>query len=262
MPFALTRKQGLSGELVDLSLNDEPDIKTAREVTVKPISSEFRLRNLAWIEANRKKVEKATGNRVGYVYVPDTGRNGQSELVRQFTPQSRKDALIIDERFNSGGQIPDRFIELLNRPLYNYWALRDHRDWRTPALAHAGPKVMLINGWSGSGGDAFPYYFREAGLGPLIGTRTWGGLVGMLGFPILMDGGYVTAPNLAIWAEDGWVVENIGVPPDIEVEQLPAKVIAGHDPQLEKAIEVIMDELKKNPPKALKRPAYPVRVKK
>ena len=181
--------QGLAGEVVRLTVSRTPDANDANDVLVQPMSSEFRLRNLAWIESNRRKVEEATQGRVGYIYVPDTSINGQNELVRQFGPQCDKDALVIDERFNSGGQIPDRFIELLNRPTYNYWARRDHRDWQTPTLAHTGPKVMIMNGWSGSGGDAFPYYFREAGLGPLVGTRTWGGLVGMSGNPQLIDGG-------------------------------------------------------------------------
>src|SRR5690606_15148238 len=147
------------------------------EVLVRTIASEGNLRFRAWIEANRKYVEEQTDGRVGYVYVPDTGVNGQNHLVRQFFGQMHKDALIIDERWNGGGQIPDRFVEILNRPTYNYWARRDGRDWRTPWMSHFGPKCMLINGPSGSGGDAFPAYFRRAGLGKLIGTRTWGGLI-------------------------------------------------------------------------------------
>jgi len=252
--------QGLADEVVELTINGKPSIEGARQVTVKPQSSEFRLRNLAWIEANRQKVQEATNNRVGYIYVPDTGRNGQNEFVRQFTPQWTKEALIIDERFNSGGQIPDRFIELLNRPLYNYWARRDHRDWRSPLVAHAGPKVMLINGWSGSGGDAFPYYFRKAGLGPLVGTRTWGGLIGISGNPQPIDGGFVSAPSFGFWNTQGqWDVEGYGVDPDYALENEPHKMAAGQDPQLEKAIEVILDLLAKQPPPQLQKPIYPDR---
>jgi len=252
--------QGLAGEVVTLTINSRADMNDAREVTVKPTSSEFRLRNLAWIEGNRRKVQEATNNRVGYVYVPDTGRNGQSELVRQFAPQWTKDALIIDERFNSGGQIPDRFIELLDRPLYNYWARRDHRDWRSPTVAHTGPKVMLINGWSGSGGDAFPYYFRKAGLGPLIGTRTWGGLIGMSGNPQPIDGGFVSAPTFGFWNTQGdWDVEGYGVDPDYEIENAPHEMAAGRDPQIEKAIEVILELLEKEPPAKPRKPVYPDR---
>jgi len=252
--------QGLAGEVVTLTLNSKADMNDAREVTVKPASSEFRLRNLAWIESNRLKVQEATNNRVGYVYVPDTGRGGQSELVRQFTPQWTKEALIIDERFNSGGQIPDRFIELLDRPVYNYWARRDHRDWQSPTVAHAGPKVMLTNGWSGSGGDAFPYYFRKAGLGPLIGTRTWGGLIGISGNPQPVDGGFVSVPTFGFWNTQGdWDVEGYGVDPDYEIENAPHEMAAGRDPQLEKAIEVILDLLEKAPPARLQKPTYPDR---
>jgi len=252
--------QGLSGEVVELTINDKPDTDDAREVTVKPVSSEFRLRNLAWVEANRRKVQQATDNRAGYIYVPDTGRNGQSELVRQFTAQWNKEALIIDERFNSGGQIPDRFIELLDRPVYNYWARRDNRDWRSPFVAHDGPKVMLINGWSGSGGDAFPYYFRKAGLGPLIGTRTWGGLIGMSGNPQPIDGGFVSVPTFGFWNTEGrWDVEGYGVDPDFPVENEPHKMAVGRDPQLEKAIAVILDLLEKHPPPKLSKPTYPDR---
>jgi tricorn protease len=252
--------QGLAGEVVSLMINSEPNIADANEILVKPMSSDSRLRNLSWIEDNRRKVEEATGGRVGYIYVPDTGRNGQNELVRQFGGQMTKKALIIDERFNGGGQIPDRFIELLNRPIYNYWALRDFKDWRTPSISHAGPKVMLINSWAGSGGDAFPHYFREAGLGPLIGTRTWGGLVGISHNPGLIDGGRVTAPRFAFWNTEGdWDVEGYGITPDYEVKNIPAKVETGKDEQLDKAVEVVLELLQERPPVQPDRPEYPDR---
>jgi tricorn protease len=141
------------------------------------------------------------------------------------------------------------------------WATRYGHDYRTPSAMIPGPKVMLINEMAGSGGDLLPWMFRKFGLGKLIGKRTWGGLVGILGFPVLMDGGTVTAPNLAFWTEGGFIVENEGVPPDIEVEQWPSQTAAGHDPQLEKAIEVVMEELKANPPKKLVRPPFPIKVK-
>ena len=251
--------QGLAGETVRLTISHTSDVNETNDVLVEPMSSEFRLRNLAWIEDNRRKVEKATQGRVGYIYVPDTGTNGQNELVRQFTPQWDKDALVIDERFNSGGQIPDRFIELLKRPIYNYWARRDQRDWGTPSISHAGPKVMIINGWSGSGGDAFPYYFREAGLGPLVGTRTWGGLIGISGNPQPIDGGMVTAPTFGMYEDNGWAVEGYGVAPDYEVENAPHELVAGRDPQLETAITVALKLLDKEPPKRPSKPAYPNR---
>jgi tricorn protease len=252
--------QDLAGEVVSLTINSEPNLAEAKEILVKPMSSEARLRNLSWIEENRRKVEEATDGRVGYVYVPDTGRNGQNELVRQFTPQSKKEGMIIDERFNGGGQIPDRFIELMNRPLYNYWAIRHYRDWQTPGVSHVGPKVMLINSWAGSGGDAFPYYFRKAGLGPLIGTRTWGGLVGISHNPQLIDGGWITAPKFAFFNTEGqWDVEGYGISPDFEVKNIPAKIEEGKDEQLDKAIEVVLDLLEENPPVKPEKPAYPDR---
>jgi tricorn protease len=252
--------QALAGETVTLAIGSTPDINDANDFLVKPMSNEFRLRNLAWIQSNRQKVAKATEGRVGYIYVPDTSYNGQNELVRQFGGQWTKDALIIDERFNSGGQIPDRFIELLNRPLYNFWARRDHRDWQTPFLSNTGPKVMIINGWAGSGGDAFPYYFREAELGPLVGTRTWGGLIGISGNPRPIDGGFISAPTFGFYEEDGqWGVEGYGVDPDYEVENAPHEMVAGRDPQLETAIAVVLRLLERNPPQRPKKPPYPDR---
>ncbi|HXU39161.1 MAG TPA: S41 family peptidase, partial [Blastocatellia bacterium] len=180
---------------------------------------------------------------------------------RYFYPQAYKEAIIVDERFNGGGQAADYYIDILRRPLASYWAMRYGADLKTPAASIQGPKVMLIDETAGSGGDFLPWMWRKFGLGKLIGKRTWGGLVGILGFPVLMDGGSVTAPNLAIWTpEEGWIVENVGVPPDIEVEQTPADVINGHDPQLEKAIQVVMEELKKSTPKQPQRPPYPVKT--
>jgi tricorn protease len=252
--------EGLAETAVILTVNDQPTLDGAREVLVETLGSEARLRNLAWIEANRRKVDEATDGRVGYVYVPDTGRGGQTELFRMFRPQFMKDGLIVDERFNSGGQIPDRFVELLNRPLYNFWAVRDGMDWQWPPIAHSGPKVMLINAWSGSGGDAFPYYFRAAGLGPLIGTRTWGGLIGVSGSPALADGGRLTAPTFSFYNLDGeWDVENQGVDPDIEVVDDPSLMLDGGDPQLDRAIAEVLKALDENPPVRPERPAYPVR---
>jgi len=253
--------QGMAEQTVTLTVSSRPKPDSdAREVVVKLLAADGHLRYREWIERNRAHVEKQTGGRVGYIYVPDTGINGQNDLVRQFVGQRGKDALIIDERWNGGGQIPTRFIELLNRPLTNYWARRDHADWAWPPDAHFGPKVMLINGLAGSGGDAFPWYFRQAGLGKLVGTRTWGGLIGISGYPPLVDGATVTAPSFAFYEKDGsWGVEGHGVDPDIEVLDDPALMVNGRDPQLDTAIKVVMDELKRNPPPAPKRPPYPNR---
>jgi tricorn protease len=223
---------------------------------VVPIASELALRNRDWVEGNLRKVDRATNGRVAYVYVPNTAEPGHAYFKRYFYPQAHKDAVIIDERFNGGGQIADYYIDALRRPLISYWAMRYGADLKTPAASIQGPKVMIIDETAGSGGDLLPWMFRKFKLGPIVGKRTWGGLVGILGFPEFVDGGGITAPNLAIWTEDGWVVENEGVPPDIEVEQIPAEVIDGHDPQLEKAIAVALDELKKSPATPPKRPPY------
>jgi tricorn protease len=250
--------EGTAGKSVVLRVGPSPDGKGAREVTVVPVPDEYALRNRAWIEDNRRKVDQLTGGRVAYVYLPDTHLGGYTAFNRYFFAQVGKEAAIIDERFNGGGLLADHVIQYLRRPLMNYIATREGADLTTPQGAIFGPKVMIINEQAGSGGDALPYYFRQAGVGPLIGKRTWGGLVGIGGYPPLLDGGRVTAPHLAIWFPSGdWEVENRGVAPDIEVEFDPQAVRAGRDPQLEKAVEVVLDLLQKNPPAKPKRPAYP-----
>jgi len=253
--------QGLAGKTVTLTVSEKPTRdESARSVVVKTLGSETELRYRAWIERSRRYVEEKTGGRVGYVYVPSTGIDGQNDLVRQLSGQLRREALIVDERWNSGGQIPTRFIELLNRPPTNYWARRDGHDWPWPPDAHFGPKCMLINGLSGSGGDAFPFYFKQAGLGKLIGTRTWGGLVGLSGYPPLIDGGDIECPSFAFYELDGtWGIEGHGVDPDIEVVDDPALMQDGGDPQLDRAIALMLEELERNPYRAPKRPAYPDR---
>jgi tricorn protease len=251
---------GLTGS-VELLVNGAPSVEGARKVLVETLPSEGRLRNLAWIDANRRRVLEASGGRIGYIYVPSTGVDGQNELARQFYGQAHMDGLIIDERFNSGGQIPDRFVELLNRPVSNYWAVRAGQDWQWPQVANQGPKVMLVNEWSGSGGDAFPYYFKRAKLGPLVGTRTWGGLIGISGAPALVDGGSVTVPTFSIYSTEGqWIIENEGVTPDITVVDDPGLMAQGRDPQLERAVQEAMSLLQKNPPKRPARPPYPNRT--
>jgi tricorn protease len=254
--------ENTSGRIVELTIGPNADGTGSRTVQVVPVGNEANLRNRDWVEGNLKKVEKASGGRVAYVYVPNTGAAGYTYFRRYFYPQVDKDAIIIDERINGGGQVADYYIDILRRPFIANWATRYGEDLKTPFASILGPKAMLIDETAGSGGDLLPWMFRKYKMGPLIGRRTWGGLVGTLGFPVLMDGGTITAPNLAFWTpEDGWAVENEGVPPDIEVEQTPADVIAGRDPQLEKAIEVVMAELKKNAPPSTRRPAYPVKGK-
>lgn len=252
--------QGLGDKTVVLTVNGSPSMTSARQVVVKCLTNETELRFRAWIEERRQIVDKATNGHIGYIYVQSTGIDAQNELVRQFMAQWKKDGLIIDERWNSGGQIPDRFIELLNRPILAYWAVRDGVSQQWPPVALRGPQVMLINGWSGSGGDAFPTYFREAGLGPLIGTRTWGGLIGISGAPSLVDGGGVTVPTFRMFDPKGkWFAEGHGVDPDIQVEDDPAQLAAGNDPQLARAIKEVTDRVAKSA-KAPTRPEYEKRI--
>jgi tricorn protease len=250
--------ENTAGKQVVIKLGPNADGKQSREVTVVPVDSEESLRHLAWIENNRRRVDEATGGRVAYVYVPNTGGGGYTSFNRYFFAQVGKEAAIIDERYNEGGQLADYIIDYLRRPLMSKVVSREGHDWSSPSEAIYGPKVMIINEMSGSGGDALPWYFRKAGLGPLIGKRTWGGLVGIGGYPELIDGGSVTAPRGAIYGLKGeWEVENHGVPPDIEVELDPATWRQGRDAQLEKAVEVVMQELKAHPLPAIKRPPYP-----
>jgi tricorn protease len=253
--------ENTSGKIIEITVGPNPDGTGARTVQVVPIPNEGALRNRDWIEGNLRRVNEATGGRVAYVYVPNTSTLGHTYFKRYFYPQSYKEAIIVDERFNGGGQLADYYIDILRRPYSAYWAMRYGADLKTPAASIQGPKVMLIDETAGSGGDFLPWLWSKLQIGKLVGKRTWGGLVGTLGFPVLMDGGVVTAPNLAIWTEDGFVVENVGVPPDIEVEQTPADVINGRDPQLERAIQVVMDELKKSAPQQPKRPPFPVRIR-
>ena len=250
--------EGLADKSVLLRVGPDPAGAGSREVTVVPVADESRLRNLAWIEENRRKVDQMTDGKVAYIYMPDTANGGLTSFNRYFYAQIGKQAAIVDERFNGGGLLATEIAEILNRKPMSAAANRVGSDIVQPQGIF-GPKVMIINERAGSGGDAMPWYFKRAGVGKLIGTRTWGGLVGMAGGPPLMDGGFVGAPSSGIYnpLTGEWEVENIGVPPDVEVEQDPALVRKSRDPQLEKAIEVVLEELKKNPPPTLRRPAFP-----
>jgi tricorn protease len=255
-----SRFEKTAGRNLEITVGPSPDGKGSRTVTVIPLESEAALRNRDWVERNLRRVNEATDGRVAYVYVPNTSNLGHTYFKRYFFPQASKEAIIVDERHNGGGQVADYYIDHLRRPFISYWATRYGADLETPGAAIHGPKVMIIDETAGSGGDLLPWMFRKLELGTLVGRRTWGGLVGVLGFPVLMDGGFITAPNLAIWTEDGFIVENEGVPPDVEVEQWPAELENGRDPQLEKAIEIALAELEKNPRRRPERPPFPVRA--
>jgi len=255
--------QGLASKTVALTINDKPTMEGARDVIVETLRDESRLRNLEWIEISRHRVEKATNGKVGYIYMPDTGSNGQTELVRQYYAQIDKDGFIVDERFNSGGQLADRFIELLSRPRVHYIAWRYGKEIQQPQRANPGPKVMLINGWSGSGGDALPYTFKGQSVGPIVGMRTAGALIGPAIGHMTVDGGFYTVPEGRIYGNDGvWFAEGHGVDPDIEVIDDPSRLAKGADPQLERAIEEVMRLLEADPPKKAGKPAYQNRTAK
>ena len=250
--------ESTAGKQIVIRVGPNPDGTGAREVTVVPVPNEIGLRNLAWIEANRRKVNEASGGKLAYVYLPDTAQGGYTSFNRYYFSQLDRDGAVVDERFNSGGQAADYIIDYLRKPLMSYWAVRDGDDYRTPFGTMPGPKVMLVNEYSGSGGDLMPWMFRRAGVGKLIGKRTWGGLVGIGGYPVLVDGGSVTAPHFAFYTPEGqWEIENHGVAPDIEIEFDPAAWRKGRDPQLERAVEILLEDLKRNPHTQPKRPAYP-----
>ncbi len=247
------------GKQVKLTVNDRPSSDGAHEVTVVPVDSDSKLRYLDWVATNRRIVAEATNGRVGYIHVPNTSVSGLNEFSSSFYSEMRKEGLVVDVRYNAGGMIPDMFIERLDRQLLSYWVPREGKLAQTPMAAQVGPKVCIINEYAGSGGDALPYYFRLRKLGPLVGMRTWGGLVGYRRIIPLMDGGTVTVPEIGFLNLEGnWDVENHGVDPDIELDNRPDLVAQGMDPQLQKAIDLVTEQLRKNPPEHPTRPPYPV----
>lgn len=247
-----------AGRQVVLRVGPKAEGKEARDVTVVPVASEAGLRNLAWIEGNRRKVDELSQGRLAYVYLPNTAGAGYTNFNRYYFAQVGRQGAVIDERFNSGGQLADYVIDYLRRPLMSLNLTREGGIAASPAAAIFGPKAMIINEFAGSGGDAMPWYFRKAAVGPLVGKRTWGGLVGIGGYPQLVDGGTVTAPRWALYGLNGqWEVENIGIAPDVEVEFDPKLVREGHDPQLEKTVEIVLELLKRNPPPVSPVPTFP-----
>ena len=250
--------QGKGGQKVDLTINARAQATGGRQVRVKTLTSEFNLRYADWVSSRRAMVDRLSNGRIGYIHVPNTAVDGNRELFSGMLAYADKDALIIDDRYNGGGFIPDRMIELLSRQPLNYWKRRGLDPQATPMLSHNGPKAMLINGMASSGGDALPYYFQKLGLGKLIGTRTWGGLIGISGNPSLADGGILLAATFRFMDTDGnWAVENEGVSPDIEVIDRPELIAAGRDPSVEKAVEELLAELAAKPPRKIVAPPAP-----
>jgi tricorn protease len=254
------RFERTAGRFTEITVGPTPDGKGSRTVRVVPVESESGLRNRDWVERNIRYVTEKTNGRIAYVWVPNTADAGHEYFKRYFFPQADREGIIVDERYNGGGLVADYVVDILRRPMLSYWATRYGSDLKTPLASIQGPKAMLIDENAGSGGDFLPWSFKKLGLGPLIGRRTWGGLVGILGYPDLMDGGSITSPNFAFWTEEGFGIENVGVPPDIEVDITPADYAAGRDPQLDKAIEVVMQQLATNPVVQPKRPPYPVKA--
>lgn len=250
--------EGTSGKQTVIRVGADPSGANSREATVVPVASEVQLRHQAWIEDNRRKVAELSGGKLAYVYLPDTAQGGLTNFNRYYFAQTDKEGVVIDERFNSGGQVADYIINVLNRPLQGWWSPRYGAIYRTPAAQIFGPKVMIINEFAGSGGDMMPWMFHYTKTGALVGKRTWGGLVGISQYPSLMDGGTVTSPNFGFFNPEGqWDVENKGVKPDVEVELDPKAVHEGHDPQLERAVAIAMEQMKTHPAPQPKRPPYP-----
>jgi tricorn protease len=248
-----------AGKSVILRVGPNPDGAGSREVTVVPVESEAGLRELAWVEDNRRKVAQLSDGKLAYVYLPDTASGGYTFFNRYFFSQAGKQGAVVDERFNGGGTNTDYILDYLRRTLMNFRSTRDGEDTTTPVSLIGGPKVMIINEYAGSGGDAMPWHFRQAKIGLLVGKRTWGGLVGFFGpSGRLMDEGIVTAPSRGFWTPNNkWEVENQGIAPDVEVELDPKAVREGHDPQLEKAVQLLLADLEKNPLPKYKKPPYP-----
>jgi tricorn protease len=249
---------GTAGKQTILRVGYKADGSDGHDVTVVPTDSEHGLRNLEWIESNRRKVDELSGGKVAYIYMPNTGGAGYDNFNRYFYAQLDKQAVVLDERYNEGGDIADYIVNVLGQKPLSGAIERDGEAMHDPVGAIFGPKAMIINQSAGSGGDAMPWYFRKAGLGTLVGVKTWGGLVGIGGYPTLIDGGSVTAPRYAIYGLHGeFEVEGHGIAPDVEVEELPKDVAAGHDLQLEKAVAIVMEQLKEHPVPVAPIPVYP-----
>jgi tricorn protease len=252
--------QGKTGRPTQIKVAATADGATARTYSVIPLPGENSLRRFDWMEHNRRLVHELSGGKLAYIYLPDTGGTGYSLFLRDWYGQLDKQGVIIDERYNSGGAPADFFIETLKRMPLSYYAFREGADMPFPVAAIPGPRVMITNEFAGSGGDTLPWMFRQAGLGTIVGKRTWGGGIGgFVQMPGFVDGGRMLAPNRAFFNPQtgAFDIENHGVAPDVEVELTPALVRAGRDTQLEKAVQLALEQLKKNPPAIPKRPKPP-----
>jgi tricorn protease len=260
-PYRLLRHK--ADRPVTLTVNGEPTLEGSRLVTFKPIASEEKLVYLDWVLANRQRVEQLSKGRVGYLHVPDMGADGIREFIKWYYPQLRKEGLVVDVRANGGGNVSRMLIERLRRELLGVdFGRTDEQADTYPDGVFIGPMAAILNENSSSDGDIFPYMFREAKLGPLVGKRSWGGVVGISGRGPLIDGGTVYVPESATASAQGeWVIEGYGVDPDIEVENDPASVLAGKDPQLERAVAEVMKQLQEQPVKLPTKPAPPVKTK-
>jgi tricorn protease len=249
---------GTAGKQVVLRVGPSADAARARDVTVIPAATEVPLRSLQWIDHNRRVVDSLSGGKLAYLYIQNTTVEGYAGFNRGFFPQRDKAGAVVDERFNSGGSIADYMIYYLQRMQpFSYWTTLHGEDGAFPVGIY-GPKVLLINEWAGSGGDFFPWLFRRFKVGTIVGTRTWGGLVGVGPYPSLMDGGTITAPHFGIWSAEGkYEMENLGVAPDVEVEENPAAWRQGRDVQLERAVAILMAQLGEGVYTAPARPAFP-----
>jgi tricorn protease len=250
--------EGTAGRQTVLTVNAEPSMAGARRVTVVPVASDQGLRTRAWVEGNRRLVDSLSNGRLAYLHLPNTGQGGYASFNRYYFAQQDRQGAVVDERYNGGGSAADYIIELLGRDFDGYFnnPAGDRRPFTSPAAGIWGPKVMIVNEMAGSGGDLMPYMFHRRKIGPLVGTRTWGGLVATSDQAPFVDGGSLVAPRLGFFDRDGnWAVENVGTPPDIEVENFPREVIAGRDPQLERAVAEALRLLRENPVVLKKEPA-------
>jgi tricorn protease len=259
-PFRLL--EGTAGRTVTVSVNGGQSLENARQIVVEPVASEGQLRTWAWVEQNRRRVDELSGGRLAYVWLPNTGRGGYAFFNRMYFAQQDREGAVIDERNNGGGSAADYIVEVLDRELTGYFNSRagDRLPFKQPMAGLFGPKVMVVNEMAGSGGDLLPYLFRFKGIGPLVGARTWGGLVGTWDTPPLIDGGRFVAPRGGFIDVNGeWAVEGEGVAPDIEVRNDPQSVIAGGDPQLERAVEEALRLLEAEAVEFKPEPPAPVR---